>query len=268
MVMAIGIVSFAVAHVATFRLKHSGGGWKVLSRRGWRRRHRKLSLAGPAMTDPALPSALYGPRFASAPMRAILADAARLQRMLDVEAALARAEAAAGVIPDVAVAPIVTACRAERFDMTALAEAAVTAGNLAIPLVKALTAAVKSSDPDAARFVHWSATSPDIIDTAQVLELAAVIDALLADLDRAIAGFAGLAERHRATAVAGRTWLQHALPIPFGLKLAGYAAALARSRTRLRRLKAENLVLQFGGAAGTRPLATPPSRSPKSSPPT
>jgi 3-carboxy-cis,cis-muconate cycloisomerase len=203
------------------------------------------------MTDPALPSALYGPLFASAPMRAILADAARLQRMLDMEAALARAEAAAGVIPDAAVAPIVAACRAERFDITALAEAAVTAGNLAIPLVKALTAAVKTSDPDAARFVHWGATSQDIIDTAQVLELAAVIDALLADLDRAVAGFAGLAERHRATAVAGRTWLQHALPIPFGLKLAGYAAALARSRTRLRRLKAENLVLQFGGAAGT-----------------
>jgi 3-carboxy-cis,cis-muconate cycloisomerase len=84
-----------------------------------------------------------------------------------------------------------------------------------------------------------------------VLELAAVIDALLADLDRAVAGFAGLADRHRATAVVGRTWLQHALPIPFGLKLAGYAAALARSRARLRRLKAENLVVQFGGAAGT-----------------
>jgi 3-carboxy-cis,cis-muconate cycloisomerase len=78
-----------------------------------------------------------------------------------------------------------------------------------------------------------------------------VIDALVADLDRAVRGFAVLAERHRATAVAGRTWLQHALPIPFGLKLAGYAAALARSRTRLSRLKAENLVLQFGGAAGT-----------------
>jgi 3-carboxy-cis,cis-muconate cycloisomerase len=171
--------------------------------------------------------------------------------MLDVEAALARAEAAAGVIPSEAVAPIVTACRAERFDLAALAEAAVTAGNLAIPLVKALTADVKQSNPEASRFVHWGATSQDIIDTAQVLELGAVIEALVADLDRAVAEFAALAERHRATAVAGRTWLQHALPIPFGLKLAGYAAALARSRARLTRLKADNLVLQFGGAAGT-----------------
>jgi 3-carboxy-cis,cis-muconate cycloisomerase len=203
------------------------------------------------MTDPALPSSLYGPLFASAPMRAILADMARIQRMLDVEAALARAEAAAGVIPSEALAPIVTACRAERFDLAALAEAAVTAGNLAIPLVKALTAAVKRSNPEASRFVHWGATSQDIIDTAQVLELGAVIEALISDLDRAVAGFAALAERHRATAVAGRTWLQHALPIPFGLKLAGYAAALARSRARLIRLKTENLVLQFGGAAGT-----------------
>src|SRR6201987_2492340 len=203
------------------------------------------------MTDHTSSFGLYGPLFASAVMRAILADAARVQRMLDVEAALARAEAAAGVIPPEAVAAIEAACRAERFDLAALAEAMVPAGNLAIPLVKVLTAEVKKSDADAARYVHWGATSQDIIDTAQVLELAAVIDALVADLDRAVAGFAALAHRHRSTPVAGRTWLQHALPIPFGLKLAGYGAALARSRARLARLRAENLVLQFGGAAGT-----------------
>src|SRR5262249_19986343 len=202
-------------------------------------------------TDPATSFGLYGPLFASASMRATLADAARVQRMLDVEAALARAEAAAGVIPKQVVAPIAAACPAERLPLEALGKAAVSAGNLAIPLVKALTAEVKKSDGEAARYVHWGATSQDIIDTAQVLELAAVIDALLADLDRAIAGFAALAQRHRATPVAGRTWLQHALPIPFGLKLAGYGAALARSRARLDRLKRENLVLQFGGAAGT-----------------
>jgi 3-carboxy-cis,cis-muconate cycloisomerase len=184
-------------------------------------------------------------------MRAILTDGARVQRLLDVEAALARAEAAAGVIPESAVAAIEAACRVDRFDLAALAEAMVPAGNLAIPLVKALTAEVKKSDAEAARYVHWGATSQDIIDTAHVLELAAVIDALVADLDRAVAGFAALAQRHRATPVAGRTWLQHALPIPFGLKLAGYGAALARSRTRLARLKHENLMVQFGGAAGT-----------------
>src|SRR5262249_14427651 len=160
------------------------------------------------MSDPALPSALFGPLFSSARMRAVMADAARLQRMLDVEAALARAEAAVGVIPHQAVAPIAAACRAERFDLAALAEAAVTAGNLAIPLVKALTADVKKSDAEAARYVHWGATSQDIIDTAQVLELSAAIDVLVGDLDRAVAGLASLAQRHRATALAGRTWLQ------------------------------------------------------------
>jgi 3-carboxy-cis,cis-muconate cycloisomerase len=198
-----------------------------------------------------LTSPLLGPLFASAAMRAIVADEARLQRMLHVEAALARAEAAEGVIPLAAVAPIAAACTASGFDLAALGEAAVAAGNVAIPLVKALTADVGTRDAVAARYVHWGATSQDIIDTAQVLELRAAIDALALDLERAIAGFARLAGRHRATAMAGRTWLQHALPIPFGLKLAGYAAALGRSRDRLARLRREALVLQFGGAAGT-----------------
>src|SRR5260370_1192383 len=81
--------------------------------------------------------------------------------------------------------------------------------------------------------------------------LRAAIGALAPDLDRAIAGFAKLARQHRNTAVGARTWLQHALPMPFGLKLAEYAAALHRSRMRLQRLRGEGLALQFGGAAGT-----------------
>jgi 3-carboxy-cis,cis-muconate cycloisomerase len=99
--------------------------------------------------------------------------------------------------------------------------------------------------------VHWGATSQDVIDTATMLGLRAAIDALEPDLDRAIAGFARLARQHRDTAMVARTWLQHALPMPFGLKLAEYAAALHRSKTRLKRLRAEALALQFGGAAGT-----------------
>jgi 3-carboxy-cis,cis-muconate cycloisomerase len=171
--------------------------------------------------------------------------------MLDFEAALARAEAAIGVIPDSAAGPITQACRAETFDLAALAEAATRSGNLAIPLVKALTAKVAQADAEAARYVHWGATSQDVIDTAAMLTLRAGIDALLGDIDRAIAGFAGLAAKHRDTPVVARTWLQHALPMPFGLKLAEYAAALHRSRTRLRRLRRDGLALQFGGAAGT-----------------
>jgi 3-carboxy-cis,cis-muconate cycloisomerase len=196
-------------------------------------------------------SPLLAPMLSSAAMRAICDDVACLQNMLDFEAALARAEAAVGIIPASATGPIAAACKAQAFDLAALAEAATQSGNLAIPLVKALTASVATADSEAARYVHWGATSQDVIDTAAMLTLRAAIDALSADLDRAIAGFAGQARKHRHTAMVGRTWLQHALPMPFGLKLAEYAAALNRSRVRLRRLRAETLALQFGGAAGT-----------------
>src|ERR1700676_2871580 len=196
-------------------------------------------------------SPLLAPMLSSAAMRAVCDDIAYLQHMLDFEAALARAEAATGVIPASAAGPIAKACKASSFDLADLAEAATRSGNLAIPLVKALTAEVAKAHPDAARYVHWGATSQDVIDTAGMLTFRAGIDALLADLDRAIAGFAKLARQHRHTAMVARTWLQHALPMPFGLKLAEYAAALHRSQSRLRRLRSEELALQFGGAAGT-----------------
>src|SRR3984893_11339098 len=196
-------------------------------------------------------SPLLAPMLSSPAMRAICDDAACLQNMLDFEAALARAEAAVGVIPTSAAEPIAKACTAGSFDLAALADAATRSGNLAIPLVKALTADVAKADAEAARYVHWGATSQDVIDTAAMLTLRAGIDALLGDTGRAIAGFAKLARAHRNTAVVARTWLQHALPMPFGLKVAEYAAALHRSRRRLQRLRRETLALQFGGAAGT-----------------
>src|SRR6266446_407411 len=196
-------------------------------------------------------SPLLAPMLSSAAMRAVCDDGAYLQHILDFEAALARAEAATGVIPANAAGPIAKACKASSFDLADLAEAATRSGNLAIPLVKALTAEVAKADADAARYAHWGATSQDVIDSAGMLTLRAAIDALLPDLDRAIAGFAKLARQHRNTAVVARTWLQHALPMPFGLKLAEYAAALHRSRMRLQRLRSEGLALQFGGAAGT-----------------
>jgi 3-carboxy-cis,cis-muconate cycloisomerase len=187
----------------------------------------------------------------SSAMRAVCDDVACLQNMLDFEAALARAEAAVGVIPKTAASPIANACEAARFDLAALADAATKSGNLAIPLVRALTTEVGKADAEAARYVHWGATSQDVIDTAAMLTLRAGIDALLADIGRAVTGFAGLAQKHRNTAMVARTWLQHALPMPFGLKLAEYAAALHRSSLRLERLRRESLALQFGGAAGT-----------------
>src|SRR6202045_303684 len=196
-------------------------------------------------------SPLLAPMLSSAALGAVCDDVACLQNMLDFEAALARAEAATGVIPASAAGAIGKACKAEAFDLAGLAEAATRSGNLAIPLVKALTAAVAGADAEAARYVHWGATSQDVIDSAAMLTLRAAIEALLSDIDRAIAGFAKLARTHRDTPMVARTWLQHALPMPFGLKLAEYAAALHRSRVRLLRFRNDTLALQFGGAAGT-----------------
>ena len=138
-------------------------------------------------------------------MRAACDDAATLKHMLDFEAALARAEADAGVIPTKVAGPIAAACKVASFDLVALAEAATRSGNLAIPLVKALTAQVAESDAEAARYVHWGATSQDVIDTALMLTLRKAIDVLLVDLGRAIIGFAALARNHRSTMVVART---------------------------------------------------------------
>lgn len=194
---------------------------------------------------------LLDPLFGTAEADALFDGRARLQAMLDVEAALARAEAAAGVIPGTAPAAVAAAARAELFDAEALAREAAAAGNLAIPLVRALTARVRESDPEAARFVHWGATSQDVIDTAMVLQLRRFLDLLEVDAAGLAAALAALAERHRTTVMLGRTWLQQALPVTFGLKAAGWLDALARSRERLAELRPRLLVLQFGGAAGT-----------------
>src|SRR5262245_13349645 len=203
------------------------------------------------MTNPLNPSSLLTPLISSAAMRAIVDDRTHLQRMLDFEAALARAEAAVAVIPASAVDRITAACRAERYDLAALGEAAARVGGVASAVIAALAEEIAKKDADAARFVHWGATPQDLADSALMLMLRAAIDALLTDLNTAIDGFSIIAGRHRRTAAVARTSLQHTLPMPFGLRLAGYAAALARSRERLRRLRKEALALQFGGPAGT-----------------
>lgn len=176
---------------------------------------------------------------------------ARLQALLDVEAALAEAEASLGVIPRAAAAPIRQAARAELYDAVAIESEARRAGNLAIPLVRHLTARVASTDAVAARYVHWGATSQDIIDTALVLQLRESVRAIIADLARAADAAAGHARRHRATPMAGRTWLQQATPITFGLKAAGWLDALDRVTSALRSALDAALVLQLGGASGT-----------------
>ncbi|ACO79961.1 3-carboxy-cis,cis-muconate cycloisomerase [Azotobacter vinelandii CA] len=194
---------------------------------------------------------LFDAYFTSAPMRAVFSDRGRLQGMLDFEAALARAEAAVGLIPEAAVAPIAEACVAERFDVAALALAIATAGNSAIPLVKALGRRIAAVDADAERYLHLGATSQDAMDSGLVLQLRAAVALFESELAQLAEDLAVQAERHADTALAGRTWLQHATPVTLGMKLAGLLGAVTRQRRRLAELKPRLLVLQFGGAAGT-----------------
>src|SRR5262245_19351213 len=186
----------------------------------------------------------------TASMRALVSERARLQRILDFEVALARAEASVGVVPALATDKIAEAARAERFDLAVLS-ADGSAGGVVAALLNMLRSEVARIDPEAARVVGFGASDQDALDTALALELREAIDLLTNDLNRAIDGFTQLAGRHRRTAAVGRVGLQQALPIPFGLKVAGYAAALARARERLRRLRKGALGLQFGGVGGT-----------------
>jgi 3-carboxy-cis,cis-muconate cycloisomerase len=198
-----------------------------------------------------MPVQLLVPLFGSPAMEAVWSAEGTVAAMLAFEAALAAAEADAGVVPAAAVAPIAAACEARRFDVEALAQAAAIAGNTAIPLVKMLTAAVATSDAEAAKWVHYGATSQDAMDTGLVLQLREAFNVVEADLGRAMAAAAKLARAHRDTPMAGRTWLQQALPITFGLKAAGTLDALLRHAERLAEARPRVLALQFGGAAGT-----------------
>jgi 3-carboxy-cis,cis-muconate cycloisomerase len=180
-------------------------------------------------------SGLLDRAFSTPAMLAVWSDAATVRAMLDVEAALAQAEGAVSVIPADAVAPIRAVCAKATLDLEALGEAAASAGNLAIPLVKQLTAAVAQHDEHAARYVHWGATSQDIIDTGLMLQWrqsAALIDA---DLQKLADALAALAQRHRNTPMVARTWLE----------------AIHRAQDRFAVLRAHVPALQFGGAAGT-----------------
>lgn len=194
---------------------------------------------------------LFDIYFTQPSMRAIFSDQGRLQGMLDFEAALAKAEAAIGVIPAAVVADIEAACRAELYDFNALAIAISSVGNSAIPLVKALGKRIAAQSEEAERYVHLGATSQDAMDIGLVLQLRAAIVLLENDLGALSRLLAAQAERHAATPMAGRTWLQHATPVTLGMKIAGWLGAVDRHRQRLEEIKPRLLCLQFGGASGS-----------------
>jgi 3-carboxy-cis,cis-muconate cycloisomerase len=194
---------------------------------------------------------LLDPLFTTEEMRAIFSDHGRLQGMLNFEAALARAGSSVGLVPEGAAAAIAEQCRAESYDVDTLASAAALAGNLAIPLVRELTARVAERSVDAARYVHWGATSQDAIDTGLVLQLGAALASIDADLARLSGALASLAQNHARTLLAGRTWLQQGPPVTLGLKAAGWLSAVERHRRSLAEARAQVATLQLGGAVGT-----------------
>jgi 3-carboxy-cis,cis-muconate cycloisomerase len=188
---------------------------------------------------------LLTPVWAGTAVARATGDVAFLQAMLDAEAALSRAQAALGQAPASAAEAVTAAARADRFDVHAIAVRAQEGGNPVIPLVADLTAAVPA---DAAPFVHRGATSQDIVDSAMMLVADRAVAAVLDDLRRAAEALGRLAVEHRATAMAGRTLTQHAVPTTFGLRVAGWRSLVLDGADRLAALR---LPVQLGGAAGT-----------------
>lgn len=200
------------------------------------------------MSSTVFDSALYRDMFGSAEMRAIFSDSGFLARCLEVEAALARAQAGLGMIPAAAASEISAKAKPAVLDLERLKRETELVGYPILPLVKQLAAACAG---EAGRYVHWGATTQDIMDSALVLQLRSALDLVAADLAAVSAALAALARRHRDTPMAGRTHLQQALPITFGFKAAVWRAPIERHRERLAQLRPRVLVGQFGGAAGT-----------------
>ncbi|KMY03642.1 MULTISPECIES: 3-carboxy-cis,cis-muconate cycloisomerase [Pseudomonas] len=194
---------------------------------------------------------LFDAYFMQPEMREIFSDEGRVQGMLDFEAALARAQARVGLIPPEVVADIELSCDARLFDFDALAIAIGSAGNSAIPLVKALGKQIAARSAEAERYVHMGATSQDVMDSGLVLQLRRAIVLLERDLSRLADAMAEQAQCHACTPLAGRTWLQQATPVTLGMKIAGWLGAVTRHRQRLNEIKPRLLCLQFGGASGS-----------------
>ncbi len=204
------------------------------------------------MTIGMLSSTLFGDMFGTAAMRAAFSELAFLVRCAEVEAALARAQARLGIVPSEAAAAIsasvaALAANPEALDLERLKRETETVGYPILPLVRQLG---ERAGP-AGRWLHWGATTQDIMDTAAVLQIRDGIRLIEADLAALRGHLAGLARRYRDTPMAGRTHLQHALPITFGYKAAVWLAAFDRHAARLAELKPRVLAVQFGGAAGT-----------------
>jgi 3-carboxy-cis,cis-muconate cycloisomerase len=192
-------------------------------------------------------SPILGTLYGSDAMRAVFDETTYFQRMLDVEAALARVQGRMGIIPADAAAAIVAAARVENLRTEDLAA---SARNVGYPVV-GLVAGLSKAAGKAGGWTHWGATTQDIMDTATVLQVRDGLDLIDTELSAILTALTSQADKHRATVMAGRTHLQQALPVTFGLKCAIWAMPFLGHQQRLKQLRPRVEVVEFAGAAGT-----------------
>ncbi|MGA8155021.1 MAG: adenylosuccinate lyase family protein [Rhodoplanes sp.] len=200
------------------------------------------------MPASAIDSTIFRAMFATEPMRQVFSDGNRIQKYLDFEAALARAEARLGVIPPDAAEEIGRHCDLGQFDLAALA---VDTAAIGVPVQPVVNQLVRLCRDGLGEWCHFGATTQDVMDTATILQIREALALIEADMAAIAEGLAGLARAHRNTVMAGRSYLQQAIPTTFGHKIAGLLAAFVRHRQRLAEIKPRLLVGQFGGAVGT-----------------
>jgi 3-carboxy-cis,cis-muconate cycloisomerase len=211
---------------------------------------KKANVCGkePAMPSTILDSAVFRDIFTTQNMRAVWSDENRVQKYLDFEAALARAQAKLRIIPKNAAAEIVRHCHAKKIDMALLKEKTEKVGYPVLPVVQQLIARCKGG---LGEWAHWGATTQDVTDTATVLQIREALDLIERDIAGCADALAKLAKMHRDTVMVGRSNLQQAVPITFGYKMATVLAAFERHRERLAQMRKRVEVGEFGGAAGT-----------------
>ncbi|WP_109477152.1 3-carboxy-cis,cis-muconate cycloisomerase [Paraburkholderia sp. C35] len=200
-----------------------------------------------AFSSTVIDSILFRDAFGTAKMRAVFSDHALVQRYIDVEVALAKAEARVGVIPAEAAEVIARESQIGRIDFDHMREETDIVGYPILPLVHQLVGMCG----EAGRYVHWGATTQDIMDTAVSLQVRDALDSIDADIRKLRGILAGLAKKHRDTPMAGRTHLQQALPVTFGYKVAIWLAMFDRHQQRIAELRKRVAVVEFAGAAGT-----------------
>jgi 3-carboxy-cis,cis-muconate cycloisomerase len=200
------------------------------------------------MTATALDSAIFRDIFSTPEMRAVFSDERRTGYYLEIEAALARAQARFGIIPEKAAREIVRQCRIENIDLARLKQQTERIG---YPILGVVQQIVGLCADGLGEWCHWGATTQDITDTAAIMQIRAALELIEKDMEATAAALAELSRRYRDTAMAGRSNLQQAVPLTFGFKTAALLAAMQRHRERLAQLRPRVLVGEFGGAVGT-----------------